>query len=168
MENLNHVEHVQFFSKTCRGPEVTITFMVLLDNLRLISRYEETGYYGQSFHNIKWWIIWVTNMDGFMMFYERICLSVYHPYHGKIVWKGFPVHFATIVWPNWMVLKVLIHYYPYHWDEMPLRMSCFPTFPFPIGPNFPETRPVHQMILNPWWQSTAAAAAALCVCVWMS
>lgn len=73
IENLNHVKHVQFFSKTCRGPEVTITFMVLLDNLRLISRYEETSYYGQSFHYIKWWMIWMTNMDGFMLFYERIC-----------------------------------------------------------------------------------------------
>ena len=137
MENLNRVEHVQFFSKTCRGPEVTVTFMVLLDILRLISRYEETWYYGQSFHNIKWWMIWVTNMDAFMMFYERICLSVYHPYQGKIttihqweasaVWKGFPVHFATIVWPNWMVLKVLIHYYPYRWMKYHFRCHGFPT-----------------------------------------
>ena len=36
-----------------------------------------------------------------------------------------------------------------------------PKVTFPIGPNFPKTRPVHQMILNPWWQSTTAAA----VCV---
>ena len=161
MENLNHVEHVQFFSETCKGPEVTITFMVLLDNLRLISRYEE-----------NWWMIWVTNMDGFMMFYERFCLSVYHPYHGQITtiyqWEA-SLHFATIVRPNWMVLKVLIHYYPYHWDEIPFRMSCFPTFAINNTSNRPK---FSQDTASPPNDSESLVAihcgCCCCVCAWMS
>ena len=178
IENLNHVKHVQFFSKTCRGPEVTITFMVLLDNLRLISRYEETSYYGQSFHYIKWWMIWMTNMDGFMLFYERICLSVSHPYHGQIttiyqweasaVWKGFPVQFATFVWPNWMVLKVLIHYYPYHWDEIPFRMPCFPTFAINNTSNWHKFSQDTASPPNDSESLVAIHCGCCCVCVWMS